>query len=372
LLMLDLFTGKIYDYPVEHSQKEMNAEFDIPPAGSLLFFTASDKISGYPSFKSPLRDGKTIDAPLQVIRKMDNSLSIDFCDLEIGDTVLRDAHVYDAADKAFKFHGFSDGNPWNTSVQFGDQTIKRDHFPASSGFTAKYFFNVEDSAHFSSFKAVIENPHLYKVELNGHTISPSPGKWWVDRSFKVFEIGRYIHKGKNILSLTAHPMSVYAEIEPVYILGNFGLSPAKKGWNIVGPSPLQLGSWKNQGMPMFGQEITYKKQIVIPHKNNNQIFVELGQWKGTVATVRVNNQPAGIISGLPYSLNITPFLQNGKNTVEVNVIGSLKNVFGPFHRKPEPGMVSPWHWRYVSHYPSGNEYDTYDYGLFEDFKIILR
>jgi len=32
-------------------------------------------------------------------------------------------------------------------------------------------------------------------------------------------------------------------------------------------------------------------------------------------------------------------------------------------------MVSPWHWRYTPNYPPGKDYDIYDYGLMDDFKI---
>ncbi len=66
---------------------------------------------------------------------------------------------------------------------------------------------------------------------------------------------------------------------------------------------------------------------------------------------------------------ISKYLSKGRNTVEVDIIGSLKNIFGPHHNKPVPGLVSPWRWRGVKKYPSGSEYDLYDYGLMGDFKI---
>ncbi|HEY4936642.1 MAG TPA: hypothetical protein VII44_08680, partial [Puia sp.] len=370
LLLADLFSGEIYKYPNHKVHTGSSADFEIPAAGSLLFFIPSVKTNGYKEYKIQSLSGKTIDAPTHTVRKSDNSLTIDFCDLQIGDTLLKDAHVFDAADKVFKYYGFSDGNPWNTSVQFKDNTIKRDTFSKFTGFTATYFFNIQEDIDLSTLKAVVENPHLYKVFMNEHEIFHDPVKWWLDKDFKVFEIGKYVHKGKNSVSIIASPMSVYAEIEPVYILGDFGLSSANNGWNIIKPQSLQLGSWKTQGMPMFGQQISYSKRITISKNATKQWLVQLGKWRGTVATIHVNNKPAGIIAIAPYVLDITGYLHGGQNTIEVNVIGSLKNVLGPFHRNPEPGMVSPWHWRYVKGYPSGNEYDIYDYGLMDDFKII--
>lgn len=163
-------------------------------------------------------------------------------------------------------------------------------------------------------------------------------------------------------------MSVYAEIEPVYILGDFNLESAEKGWKIVPAQPLQTGSWKKQGLPLYGHSITYVKTFSIEHIDR-QVEVQLGEWKGTVAAVKVNGIPAGVIISAPNSLTITKYLKKGANRIEVEVVGSLKNLLGPHHNSPRPGLVGPGHWGNVKSYPSGKNYDTYDYGLMGDFQI---
>ena len=192
--------------------------------------------------------------------------------------------------------------------------------------------------------------------------------WWLDRSFAVLEVGNYLKAGENTLAITAAPMSVYAEIEPVYILGDFNLESAQKGWKLIPKQPLQLGSWKRQGLPLYGHSISYVKTLSIENIGR-QFEVQLGEWKGTVAAVKVNGIPAGIIISEPNSLNITKYLKKGVNRIEVGVVGSLKNLLGPHHNSPSPGMVGPGHWGNVKSYPSGKDYETYDYGLMEDFYI---
>ncbi len=91
-----------------------------------------------------------------------------------------------------------------------------------------------------------------------------------------------------------------------------------------------------------------------------------------MCAVTVNGQVTGIIAYPPYQLDITTSLKDGDNTVEVAVVGSLKNLLGPFHNKPKPGLVSPWHFRFVKKYPPGKEYDVYDYGLMEDYRLVER
>lgn len=81
---------------------------------------------------------------------------------------------------------------------------------------------------------------------------------------------------------------------------------------------------------------------------NRPYAVQLNAWKGTVAEVYVNEVKAGIIAFDPYRLDITSLLKQGKNIIEVRVIGSHKNLLGPHYNNPAPGLASPWHWKISS------------------------
>ena len=86
--------------------------------------------------------------------------------------------------------------------------------------------------------------------------------------------------------------------------------------------------------------------------------------------VYVNDQKAGIIAYDPYRLDITPYLKEGKNKVDVRVIGSHKNLLGPHYRHPAPGLASPWHWKNIDKQIPGSEYQMMDYGLMTDFDLV--
>ena len=45
----------------------------------------------------------------------------------------------------------------------------------------------------------------------------------------------------------------------------------------------------------------------------------------------MNSKPVGDILWRPYSLDITPFVKEGENTVEVTLFSSLRNLLGPHH-----------------------------------------
>ncbi len=206
------------------------------PAGSLLLYVPEVKkdSSAVPSL--PL-DNEILSSasPMSINRDNDNAIAIEFCDLLIGNETTKDIHTYYAADKVYKYYGFKNGNPWNTSVQFKTRTVDRDTFGTNTGFTAVYHFNVKRSFDFTSLKAVVERPDLWSVSINGTEINPEAGKWWLDREFKVFNIGELVKTGDNTVTLTASPMKIHAEIEPVYITGDFSVTPADKGWTLEPP-----------------------------------------------------------------------------------------------------------------------------------------
>ena len=74
---------------------------------------------------------------------------IDFCDLELGGEITKDLNNFYAADKVFRYYGFNNGNPWNTSVQFRTNTVDRDTFGVNTGFTATYHFTVKGKFDFT-------------------------------------------------------------------------------------------------------------------------------------------------------------------------------------------------------------------------------
>jgi hypothetical protein len=295
---------------------------------------------------------------------------IDFCDLELGNETFKDLNNYYAADKVFRHYGFSNGNPWNTSVQFKRNTVSRDTFGVNTGFKVTYHFTIKGKFDFESMKAVVERPGMWTVSVNGTEVKPEAGKWWLDRSLSVFSIGKLVRTGANTISLNVSPMKIHAEIEPVYILGDFSVSPAEKGF-IIGPpaSSYTLGSWKDQGLPFYSWGITYSKEFNI-EKVDGKYEVGLGNWKGTVAEVSVNGKPATVIAFPPYRTDVSALIKPGINKIEVKVIGSLKNLLGPHHNNPTPGFVSPGSWRGVKSYPAGKEYQMMEYGLMEEFVLL--
>ncbi|MBN2634222.1 MAG: hypothetical protein JXR66_11740 [Bacteroidales bacterium] len=368
---LDTFTGDVNGYPWSDMGEKVITTFSLPPAGSLLIFIPYADTERYitpykPGDLNPVEAA----APIKISRDRENVLTIPFCDLTLGGETTPDMHNYSAADKVYKYYGFVNGNPWNHSVQFKTRTMDRDTFGINTGFAVTYHFNVRGSFDYSTFRAVIERPYLWEVMINGNEIKPEEGEWWLDREFRVFDISSYVLQGKNTISLNVTPMKVNAEIEPIYITGDFSVFAKEKGW-YIGPAVnlLTTGSWSDQGMPFYSQGISYSREYNLASPEG-YYFIEPGEWSGTIAEVTVNGVPAPVIAFPPYRSDVTSLITPGLNKIEVKVTGSLKNLLGPHFNNPAPGLVSPGHFRNVKSYPAGNDYQLIDYGLMEEFYLL--
>ena len=371
VLEMNTLTGSISGYPNEGNAEGLTLSYSIPPAGSLLLFIPYSKISGYTIPVKPENIVTVLPTTsLQITRNEENVLMIDFCDLKVGTDSVKDLNTYYAADKVYKYYGFKNGNPWNTSVQFKRNITDRDTFKVPTGFTATYHFPIMGNFDFSSFKAVVERTNLWTVEVNGTEVKTDSSAWWLDRSFSVLNIGSLIRTGDNTIALKASPMKINAEIEPVYILGNFSVNPVEKGWEIDETSQTySSGSWKTQGLPFYSWGVTYSEEFNIASPEGKW-EVALGRWNGTIAEVKVNGTLAPVIAFPPYHSDITRFITQGINKIDVTVIGSLRNLLGPHHNNPKPGFVSPWIWRNVKSYPAGKDYSLVNYGLFGEFTLL--
>lgn len=165
-------------------------------------------------------------------------------------------------------------------------------------------------------------------------------------------------------------MHILAEIEPVYLVGDFGLISQGHGFRMGPPRDMDIGPWKDQEAPYYSEAVAYTKAF---EAEANQTYkVKLNEWNGTMARVKVNGEQKGIIGWPPYELDITQWVDDGENNkVTVEVVGSLKNLLGPHHGDITEGLTSPWSFfNAPEHQPAGDKYDLHDYGLLEDFEVL--
>ncbi len=367
VLILDGIEGKTYTYPFTKEKNKVNISFHLMPAGSLILYCSKSKSSNYPQYK-PFKEGIQLQAvgKTEIKRVKDNIQTLDFCDLTINGTTEHNLYNVEACNKLYRHFGMND--PWNSAVQFKKKIIERDTF-STGNIQVTYHFTIGEKFNADQMKLIAEQPSVWTVKINGNMVVADPKEHILDSRFGVYYIGKYVKEGINDVELSVSPMSIFAEIAPAYIAGDFTLEPTPTGWVIKKPQTnLNTGSWKKQGMPFYPWEMSYTKTYEITDTDKDYT-VQLHQWKSTVTEVYVNDEKAGIIAFPPYNLNISEKLKQGMNKIEVRVVGALDNLFGPHHRRDQ-GIMGPWHWNGVGNVIPASEYVLSDYGLFEDFTLM--
>jgi len=379
LTEIDLKTGLLYGMSYTKKAGMMNFTASVPPGGSRLFMSTGKAIKVEQPAESLISathiNESQLIAPtseMQSKRLFPNILTLDYLDLETKNFKKDDFYFMTAMYKLFEISGLKTGNPWQHKIQYKKQYLEMDKFDNESWFKARYHFTVDptltDDA-IQSLQAVVERPDQWKVKLNGTEIFPVEGKWWLDRHFPVYKISDLVKRGDNIIELVAPKMTVFSELMPVYILGDFSLKNADKGFVIMPDKPTGLHSWKETGMPFYGDKVSYTQTFMIDNTSGNFI-IETGLWKGSVAEVIVNGKKAGQIAWEPFKLDISKFIQKGENVIDVLVTGSLKNTLG-YHHVVQTGWIdSPFSWnRGPDRQPAGSDYQFLDYGIFQRFSL---
>jgi hypothetical protein len=261
-------------------------------------------------------------------------------------------------------------NPWDSAVQFRDELITK-KFAADSGFSAVYKFKVEGQVP-DSLCIVIERPDLYSITCNGKPVSAESGSWWLDKSFGKIDMKDCAKVGENSVTIKASPMTIYHELESAYVLGDFALEAGDSGFSIspAGESHLALGPWNEQGHPFYATGVSYRQRFDVGEPSG-RYRVRLTSWYGSVAQVVVNGQSAGYVAYQPWEKDVTSLIKAGANTIEVVVIGTLKNTLGPHHVGRTAGAAWPNMFQRGPETgpPAGEKYDTIGYGLFEPFLL---
>ena len=180
-----------------------------------------------------------------------------------------------------------------------------------------------------------------RVSLNGNPASSADG-WYVDPSIQKVSVGRIL-EGENILEVTI-PFSASANVEAMYLLGNFGVRA--EGSEAVLTEPvreLAFGDITAQGLPFYGGNLTYRTEFML--KDRCHVWLHAGKFRSPALAVRVDGEKKGLIAFSPYTADLGA-LEAGKHTLEITMYGSRINTFGTVHNCNEATTwYGPDSWR---------------------------
>ncbi|MCK9860345.1 hypothetical protein CFI03_017395 [Paenibacillus sp. ATY16] len=332
-----------------------------------------DESDRYDSAIAPLVYKKIEGSPTMIMPEEDNLLPILYCDLTVGANTYTGVSALQAGRLAFEHHGFP-SNPWDNGIQFKRRLLDREEaFDERTGIAVEYRFYVVPEELPERLGLIVERPELYRITVNGFPLEIRPGNCGLDEHMGQGDISAYAREGDNVIRLEGRPFSIHMEIEAVYLAGAFRVMESDGKWVICKPSPIRIGSWREQGFAFYGGAMGYSKTVSIPASACRAI-IRLPHWRGSVATVYVNGEKAGII-GLDQSsvLEISDRVEKGSdNMISVRLAGGFRNLLGPHFDPSRPRNVAwPSFWKRTPAYgpPPAKEFDLIDYGLMTDFEV---
>ena len=169
----------------------------------------------------------------------------------------------------------------------------------------------------------LEERQAITVSCNG-AICENDAGWFVDRSLTLVQLEN-VHPGENELLLdVAYTHDL--ELEDIYICGDFAVDSYRR--LTKEPKQLRFGDWGLQGYPFYAGSMRYNFTF---HSEEEQGRLRLGEHSASLVIAKVNG---GDPIYIPWRAANEPIigLTQGENTLELEVVGSNRNLLGPRHQ----------------------------------------
>ena len=344
-LELDPQTGDSYAAEADRKDGAWHIQTSLTQIGSRLFVIPKRRRTDSVPARAKLETVRTESmetAPWEIRLSDHNVLVLDRPGATIGDNpanppeeVLRvDRRVRDALN--IPHRGGRMKQPWAQ-----DKPAEPRRIPV----VLDYTFDVETVPRTSLWLG-LENPHRYRISLNGEAVCPdSQCGWWVDRSLRTLPIDpALLNAGVNRLRLEIDYDEGFAGLEIVYLLGDFGVDVSGTKITMTeSPRYLNAGDWVSQGLPFYSGNVTYDFTVEASPRSGERWLLTADSWHGVATRILVNGSAAGIIAWPPYELDVTDFITTGVDTISVEVLGHRRNSHGPLHRTdPHPRWTGPF------------------------------
>ena len=181
-----------------------------------------------------------------------------------------------------------------------------------------------------------------------------------DESFRLLNIKELAKVGENILELRSiisqseatyehlskswdfesmkNSLSYDMEVEQVYIVGDFGgairseiIDAGEEAIRIteppvIAPMPtsVDISVLHLSGFPEFSGELTLCRELEA--RAGESLFVEPTLFGINSVHISVNGTEVAVRMFPPYRVDISPYLKEGKNTLELTLVNNLRNL----------------------------------------------
>lgn len=244
----------------------------------------------------------------------------------------------------------------------------------------QFGFHIQAGTDCSAIRVAVENWDGLRLLVNGYEVACEDPGVWLDPCLSVIPIGTYLLPGDNLLELVSmfHCTRAAAyledkrafeternryvpvtELEPVYVLGAFAVQPAPgykleaipgshrlaaESFSLVPlPAQVDIADLTVQGFWFFSGHMVVRQRFQAAIAPCRKYVLKLPVLPdAALVEVRINGTLAEQLLWSPYAVDITAYLQEGSNEIELTLTAGLRNTFGPHHYyRGEAKFVGP-------------------------------
>ncbi len=317
---LDVESGDLYCVPTQQERVLESGEYYV-------FVSAQEQITDI--VRATASTEIRVQEFDEITRLSENVLVLDYCDLTVNGKQTPDLYAPTANKTMWQDCGEAH-SPWALTIQYKNE-LKETRYDGDFSATYRFELSAEsDSATLESLSVAIERPHLYSITVNGVALSFAEAEQWLDHEIKRVSIATLVKTGVNIIEVRCDPITVYANIAPIYLLGDFSAQAGEPGFVVGNSRDLQMGNLASSegGLPFYNGVIRYVKNIEI--MNDQAHFeVHIPEWSGACANICIDGQQGALLYAGAQQATVHMSLSVGSHTVTVDLVGVPKNTLGP-------------------------------------------
>ena len=255
-----------------------------------------------------------------------------------------------------------------------------------------------------------ETPEIFSIKVNGKEIDKTDCGYFRDSAFRKLNIAPYVCEGVNEITFEStiqqtpacyehlsnswtfesmkNCLSYDMEIEPIYIVGSFGLGfdgdveivgdklyrLAKQPKIAARPVRVDAAKLDYSGFAEFAGELTLSREVEL---DSTDYHVYLRGRGMNAIRLKVNGKEVATKLYAPYRVELKDYLTVGKNKIELTVVNNLRNMMGPHHLAKEqerwvyPGLF--YKESNVFEHPKGAGADCHDVlSFFADGYLLVN
>ena len=320
------------------------ARVTLGPAGSVLVVVdAGERPSGtgIRLAADEMEVLRTLDGPWRHERLGPNVLVLDYCRVRTGEEAWSERMPVWKAQEALRArlglptlrdnHGMS---LWKLEEQGRDRV--------ETPLPLELRFDFQSEAALEGCELLVETPERYRLRFNGRaleSVADAEREWAVDPCMRRVAVGAPLEAGWNEVVL-ACDYTGEQELETIFLLGAFGVFDHGAGY-VTAPEAgaIEPGDWTTQGYPFYVGTMAYETEFELDSVPAG-LQLAVGFDGATVCRVSVNGTECAKLWHRPWAAAIGAAARRGRNTLRIELVTTLHNMFGPHHYDGQ--VVTEW------------------------------